>query len=49
MVVQNNQKISGGLGGADQWKETGWTCYKCGGTGQMFDKWKFVEKFFYTH
>ena len=30
----------GGLGGADQWKETGWTCYKCGGTGQMFDKWK---------
>ena len=30
----------GGAGGADQWKETGWTCYKCGGTGKMLDKWK---------
>lgn len=24
----------GGTGGADQWAYTGWTCYKCGGTGQ---------------
>lgn len=24
----------GGAGGADQWAYTGWTCYKCGGTGQ---------------
>lgn len=23
----------GGRGGADQWSYTGWTCYKCGGTG----------------
>lgn len=23
----------GGQGGADQWKHTGWTCYKCGGNG----------------
>ena len=30
----------GGAGGADQWKYTGWTCYQCGGTGKVFDKWK---------
>lgn len=30
----------GGAGGADQWKETGWTCYKCGGTGKIHGKWK---------
>ena len=24
----------GGAGGADQWAYTGWTCYKCGGTGK---------------
>lgn len=30
----------GGAGGADQWKYTGWNCYKCGGTGKVFDKWK---------
>lgn len=23
----------GGLGGCDNWKFTGWTCYKCGGSG----------------
>lgn len=23
----------GGQGGAEQWKHTGWTCYKCGGAG----------------
>lgn len=30
----------GGAGGADKWGYTGWTCYKCGGSGQMHDKWK---------
>ena len=30
----------GGAGGADAWAYTGWTCYKCGGTGKVFDKWK---------
>ena len=30
----------GGAGGADQWKGTGWTCFKCGGTGKIHDKWK---------
>ena len=30
----------GGAGGADQWAYTGWTCFKCGGTGKVFDKWK---------
>lgn len=29
----------GGQGGADAWKETGWTCYKCGGTGYVYAKW----------
>ena len=29
----------GGAGGAEQWKYTGWTCYKCGGTGKMLSKW----------
>ncbi len=23
----------GGQGGADAWKHTGWTCYRCGGNG----------------
>lgn len=23
----------GGMGGADAWKPTGWTCYRCGGSG----------------
>ena len=30
----------GGAGGADQWSYTGWTCYKCGGTGKVWDKYK---------
>lgn len=30
----------GGAGGADQWKETGWFCYKCGGTGRIHGKYK---------
>lgn len=25
----------GGQGGAEQWKYTGWKCYKCGGSGKM--------------
>lgn len=29
----------GGVGGANQWQYTGWTCYKCGGTGVVFSKW----------
>lgn len=29
----------GGQGGADAWKYTGWTCYKCGGTGKVYGKW----------
>ncbi len=29
----------GGQGGADAWKFTGWTCYKCGGTGKVVGKW----------
>ena len=29
----------GGQGGSDAWQYTGWTCYKCGGTGQVFSKW----------
>jgi hypothetical protein len=29
----------GGAGGADKWKPTGWTCYKCGGTGKQEGSW----------
>lgn len=29
----------GGAGGAENWKYTGWTCYKCNGTGKMKAKW----------
>lgn len=29
----------GGQGGSDVWKFTGYTCYKCGGTGKVFSKW----------
>ena len=28
-----------GQGGAEAWKYTGWTCYKCGGTGTVYAKW----------
>lgn len=30
----------GGYGGADQWAYTGWTCYKCGGSGKIEGSWK---------
>lgn len=30
----------GGAGGADKWHFTGWTCYKCGGSGSMLGTWK---------
>ena len=30
----------GGAGGADAWKYTGWTCYKCGGKGTEHGTWK---------
>lgn len=30
----------GGAGGADKWKPTGWKCYKCGGTGTQWGRWK---------
>ncbi len=30
----------GGAGEAEQWKYTGWNCYKCGGTGKIHGKWK---------
>ena len=30
----------GGYGGADVWKATGWTCYKCGGSGKELGSWK---------
>ena len=29
----------GGAGGSDAWKYTGWTCYKCGGSGKMEATW----------
>ena len=29
----------GGQGGSEAWKYTGFTCYKCGGSGQVFAKW----------
>lgn len=29
----------GGAGGSNAWLDTGWTCYKCGGTGKVFAKW----------
>lgn len=29
----------GGAGGAECWKYTGWTCYKCGGSGKVADAW----------
>lgn len=29
----------GGAGGSNAWDYTGWTCYKCGGTGKIFSKW----------
>ena len=30
----------GGAGGSDAWSYTGWTCYKCGGSGKMQSSWK---------
>lgn len=30
----------GGAGGADKWALTGWSCYKCGGTGKVHGKYK---------
>ena len=29
----------GGQGGSDAWAYTGWTCYKCGGTGSVSATW----------
>lgn len=29
----------GGHGGSDAWMYTGYTCYKCGGTGRVYKKW----------
>lgn len=29
----------GGRGGSDAWEYTGYTCYKCGGTGRVYKKW----------
>ena len=29
----------GGNGGSKAWAYTGWTCYKCGGTGKVFATW----------
>lgn len=29
----------GGQGGSEAWNETGYTCYKCGGTGTVWGKW----------
>lgn len=29
----------GGQGTSEAWKMTGWTCYKCGGSGKVFAKW----------
>ena len=29
----------GGQGGSEAWKYTGYTCYKCGGEGQIYAKW----------
>ena len=28
-----------GQGGSEAWRDTGFTCWKCGGTGKMFAKW----------
>ena len=30
----------GGKGGSESWKFTGWTCYKCNGSGVMNASWK---------
>lgn len=30
----------GGLGGHEKWAYTGWTCYKCGGSGKIQGRWK---------
>ena len=29
----------GGQGGSESWKYTGFTCYKCNGTGKVWSKW----------
>lgn len=29
----------GGHGGSKAWEYTGYTCYKCGGTGRVYKKW----------
>lgn len=36
VLCRDTQKCSrcGGAGGSDAWKFTGWTCYRCGGTGE---------------
>lgn len=39
-VVNTACDRCGGLGGHNVWKATGWTCFKCGGTGRMLQKRK---------
>ena len=34
-----NCDICGGTGGSDNWKYTGWTCYKCNGSGRIAYRW----------
>lgn len=33
-VFERNCLRCGGMGGAEAWKHTGWTCYRCGGNGK---------------
>lgn len=37
-VVETSCDRCGGHGGADVWKFTGYTCFKCGGSGRMLEK-----------
>lgn len=33
-IAEQNCMRCGGAGGAEAWKHTGWTCYRCGGNGR---------------
>jgi hypothetical protein len=35
IMVRRTCDRCGGVGGAEQWKHTGWTCFKCGGAGHL--------------